>query len=198
VGGLHEVLEVIRGPVGALGGEGQHAVAAPVAPARKLGERHQLYRRHAELDQVVELFFDTGEGSLGGEGTDVQLVEHDLLPGASLSVLVSPNERSGIDHLARPVHVLGLTPGGGVWHLLFAVYAEAVARACPGFGGEGEGAVLFAGHRDRVLSEDEIHRCGGGRPQDESRPSVSEHLGAERHLVGSPQSASSSTVSRLR
>src|SRR5215212_11732535 len=80
-------------------------------------------------------------------------------------VLVLPHERSGIDHLACAVHVVGLASGGGVGHLLPAVDAETVACAGRGFGGEGEGTVLFAGHRYRVLFEDEIHRCGGGRPQ---------------------------------
>src|SRR5215218_11235385 len=136
VGVLHEVLEFIRGPVGAFRGERQYAVVAPVTTTRELGERHQLDSRDAKLDKVVELFLDTGEGSFGGKGADVQLVQDDLLPGASLPVLVPPSERSGIHDLARAVHAVGLASGGRVWNLLSAVDAETVARACPRFDGQ--------------------------------------------------------------
>src|SRR4051794_4097139 len=96
VGVLHEVLEFIRGPVGAFRGVRQYAVVAPVTTTRELGERHQLDRRDAKLDEVVEFFLYTSEGSFRGKGADVQLVQDDLLPGASLPVLVSPRESSGI------------------------------------------------------------------------------------------------------
>ena len=58
--------------------------------------------------------------------------------------------------------------------------------ARPGFGGRHEGAVF----------QDHIHCFGGGSPEGEVGLSVLQDFGTEGHPVATPQSASSSTVSR--
>ena len=195
--GLYEIFQILRGPVGALRGEWQHAIVAPVAPSRELRERHQLYRCHTEVHEIVELLLDPGECPLGSKGANVQLVEDDLLPLTSLPVLVPPDEGRGVHNPACAVHVIRLVAGGRIWHLLPTVYPVAVACASPGFCGEGEGPVLLTVHREGSIFEDEIYRFGGRCPEGEAGLSILQYLCAEGHIVA-PQSASSSTVSRLR
>ena len=96
------------------------------------------------------------------------------------------------------MHVVGLVTGDRVGHLLSTVYPVKVARALPGFGGEGKCAVLFAVHREGAIFEDEIYRFCGRCPQGEAGLSVLQDFGTEGNPVAAPQSASSSTVSRGR
>ena len=57
---LDQKLEVVGLAVAGFGCEQVGAVIAPVEAARRLRKRHQLDRRHAELDQRVELLGDAG------------------------------------------------------------------------------------------------------------------------------------------
>ena len=71
VSGVDQGLQVLRPAIGRLGGEGQHAVVAPAPAPREIGNRHQLERGHPEGGQVVEPGSAPGEGTLGGERSDV-------------------------------------------------------------------------------------------------------------------------------
>ena len=61
VRGVDEALQILGRAVGRVGRELQHAVVAPVAAAGKVGERHELDRRDAEIGEVVEPPLDAGE-----------------------------------------------------------------------------------------------------------------------------------------
>jgi hypothetical protein len=75
---VHEPLEILRRSIGRVGRERQHAVVTPVARAGKVRHGHDLERRHARAREVVELADGRGEGALGREGADVQLVDDRL------------------------------------------------------------------------------------------------------------------------
>src|SRR5690242_506659 len=78
---------------------------------------------------MVEPVDGGAEGALGREGADVQLIDDRLLPRAAAPVRIAPNMSSGVDHLARSMHVLGLVAGGRVGHALPAWEGETVRRA---------------------------------------------------------------------
>src|SRR4051812_44481840 len=69
------------------------------------------------------------EGALGREGADVQFIEDRLLPRAAAPIRIAPSMGSGVDHLARPMHVLGLVAGGRVGHAQPVREGETVASA---------------------------------------------------------------------
>ena len=108
MGGIDQGLEVLRPSVGRIGREKVDAVVAPIATAREIGDRHQLDRGDAELDEIVQLVDGRAERAFGRERPDVQLVDDRLLPGAAAPRPVAPLVGARIDHLARAMHVLRL------------------------------------------------------------------------------------------
>ena len=78
--GRDQALEIVRGPVARVGRERQHAVVAPVARARKIGDRHDFDRGHAESDQIVELLYCCDKGARRRESSDVKLIDYGLFP----------------------------------------------------------------------------------------------------------------------
>src|SRR3954470_1514156 len=78
---------------------------------------------------MVEPVDGGAEGALGREGADVQLIDDPLLPRAAAPIRIAPSMGSGVDHLARPMYVLGLVAGGRVGHAQPVRQHEAVARA---------------------------------------------------------------------
>src|SRR5690606_22142287 len=147
--GLDQMLEVLGTAVRGLRGEGQGAVVAPTTPARAFGYGHQLERRNAERDEMVELFLDCGVRARGRERADVQLVEHRLAPWTSAPVAVLPVELPRVNHLAGAVHVDGVEAGSRVRHAQRVVAErERVAVAGGGIGGyAGVEPVLLREHR---------------------------------------------------
>ncbi len=129
VGLLHQRLERRRRTVGAVRGERQHAVVAPAAASRKVRHRHQFHRRDAQVDQVVEPAPHAVEVAAGGEGTDVQFVDHRLVPGAPAPAGVLPVEGQRVDHQAGAVDVIRVAARGRVRHAQIAVDAVAVTAA---------------------------------------------------------------------
>src|SRR5258706_11580138 len=54
MGALNKLLEVLGTAVGAIGRKGIHTVVAPISPARKVGDRHQLQRCDSKISEVIE------------------------------------------------------------------------------------------------------------------------------------------------
>ena len=81
MGGVDEGLQVFRAAIGIGRREGQHAVIAPVPPAGKSGNRHDLDGSDAEIDQMVQLADGGAKRAFRCESADVQLVDDGLLPG---------------------------------------------------------------------------------------------------------------------
>ena len=95
---------------------------------------------------MVELAAQAIVGALLAERADMQLVQHRLVPRPARAspgaAMVAPR----IDHLARPVHVVGLEARDRVGHRLAVVEPEGVAAAGPrGGGGELEPAIRLCG-----------------------------------------------------
>ena len=123
VRGIDQRLEILRPAVGAVGRVKQHAVVAPVPAAGEIGDRHQLDRGEARVGDVVELVDGAAKRALLGERADMQLEKHAFVPrpadpAARLPVI------GWIDHLARPMHVVGLEARRRIGHLDLAVDAE--------------------------------------------------------------------------
>ena len=156
VRGLDEPLQVFRRAVGGVGREGQHAVVAPVAPAGKVGHRHQLDRGDAERREIGQARSRGGERSFGRERAHVQLVDHGLVPRPPAPSVVAPVVRLRVDDGAAAVHVVGVGSGGRVGRREAVGEAEPVAQGVPGGEGSGEGAAVE--HTPMPPSLHRLHR----------------------------------------
>ncbi len=105
---VDERLHFVGRAVRRVGREWQHPVVAPVAAAGEIGERHQLDRGDAELGQVLQPLGSGDEGAFGGEGADVELVDHGLGPRPAAPAGVAPRVGRRVDDFARGVHVVGI------------------------------------------------------------------------------------------
>ena len=136
---------------------------------------------------MVELRFHAAKRALRAERPDVQLVDHRLRPLAAFPGGILPLESSGIDDLARPMHVERVVARRGIGHQLAAVDAIAVAqRLRPRTVLELEPPAVPLRHRDELGSgggfEAQVHGARGGRPQPEPNE-VASYGGTERHIV---------------
>src|SRR6266404_696416 len=75
MGPLNKFLEVFGTAIGTIGCEGINTVVAPISPARKVGDGHQLQRCDSEVSEVIELFAYRRESPGGSEGSHVQFVD---------------------------------------------------------------------------------------------------------------------------
>jgi hypothetical protein len=105
--GVDQRLEIVGPAIGAVRGVKQDAVVAPVPASKEIGDRHQLDRGEACVGNTVELVDDAAKRAVFGECADMQLQEDALVPGPAFPVARLPVVGL-VDHLARPVHVLGL------------------------------------------------------------------------------------------
>ena len=124
---LDQRLQILGPAVGGSGRKELHAVIAPVAPPRKLRDRHQLDRGHAERDEIVEPRDRAGEIAALGERAEMQLVDDHLFPAPAAPAGIGPAIGAGIDDLAGAVHAVRLIARGGVG-VVAAVDAVAIAR----------------------------------------------------------------------
>ena len=108
VGGVDEGLELLGRAVAGVGREGQHTVVAPAAPAREVGQGHQLDGRHAERRQLGQALERRGEAARLGERADMQLVDDRLVPRPAAPAGVAPVVGRGVDDDARAMHVVGI------------------------------------------------------------------------------------------
>ena len=132
MGGLNELFEILRPAVCAIGSEWKDAIVTPVAPARKIGHRHQFDCRYSEFRQVVEPTAHSRERPARCEGAHMELIDDCVFPAAAMPGLVLPVERRGIDHFAGAVHVLWLEAGSWVGDRLCIVDLKMVTVPGPG------------------------------------------------------------------
>ena len=132
VGGVDEALQSVRTAVGLVHRVQRDPVVPPPAAARKGCHRHDLDDVHPEFGDMIEMLDGGVEGALGGEGADVQLVDHGALELLSGPVAVGPGEGRGVDEFAGGVHAVGLPAAARIGHRLAAVEAEGVASIADG------------------------------------------------------------------
>ena len=188
VAGLDERLERSGTAVSALGCEGEHAVVTPAPASRKITERHELDGGDSESGQVIEARRRGVERPLGREGSDVELVENQLLPRAPPPSAVGPLEGLRIDHLARPVDVVRLKARGRVGHETLAVDAVAIpAAGTPVRHLDADPALGISLDRNgRTVVEAELDTAGGGRPEREPHAALGQNFGTEGHRMPRP------------
>ena len=156
VRGVDQRLQLVGRPVGRIRRERQHAVVAPVAPAEKIIDRHQLDCGDAEGSQTRQVARNAAEPA---ERPTMQLVEHRLRPWSAAPMAVAPLVGTGIDHDTAVVHVAGLRPGGRIGHALPAREHIVVARSGATRRFHLEPAVALLLHRNRLRTFD----CDGDR-----------------------------------
>ncbi len=105
MGGIDQLLQIVRRPVSRIRSVRQHAIVAPVALAGKIVDRHQLDRRHPQFLQTRQIVPHAAKAA-GGSG--MHLVQHDLGPGAPPPVGIFPLESAGLNN-AGVVDVRRLT-----------------------------------------------------------------------------------------
>ena len=144
VAGFDEVAQLFRAAVGALDGEDVGRVVTPRVVPGELHERHELDGVDAQVDEVVDLRLDVGQ--VGGlvvvrilveEGSDVHLVDDELVQGRGSEVVTLPVVGAGIgdDAIAdRARHVAGVRVDAGD-HLVTVDEDETVLVAHRGTGG---------------------------------------------------------------
>ena len=184
--------QVIRAAIGAVGRVEQDAVVAPVAPAREVGDRHQLDRGDAGIDDVVEPLDRGPKRAARRERADVKLQDHRVLPWPATPCARAPFVAAVVDDLARPVHVLRLKMRGRIRHLDLAVDAVLVERA----GAQARDRGLEPALRQRLQRmravEHELDALGRRRPKAEGYP-VLMQLGAKAGAGGHVVPANAST-----
>ena len=122
-------LEIVGPAIGAVGRVPQHAVIAPVARAGEIRQRHQFQRGDAGLCEMIEPVDHGAIGAFLGEGADMGLEDHGLLPRPPAPVRGAPWIGLVIDHLARAEDVFGLKGRRRIGHVDLVIDAEFVARA---------------------------------------------------------------------
>jgi hypothetical protein len=71
VAGIHQPFQALGSAIGVLHSKRVDAIITPVSGSRKLGNRHELNGRDAEVFQLIETCNDSLEGPLWGEETYV-------------------------------------------------------------------------------------------------------------------------------
>ncbi len=106
--GVDEALEAVGAAVVIVHGEQGDAVVAPAIFAGKLDDGHQLDMGDAQFKEIVEPFDRGVEGSRGGEGADVHLVDDGAGERRPLPALVAPRECFVVVEPRRAVNSMGL------------------------------------------------------------------------------------------
>ena len=104
---IHEAAQVVGRSVRARRREETDAVVPPIARPRKVGDRHQLDDRHAEVGEIRKLPGHAGERAGTRECTDVQLVDDGVAKRDAAPRLVRPRESPRVDDRRRPVDACG-------------------------------------------------------------------------------------------
>src|SRR5215831_6177907 len=103
------------------------AIVAPVARARKLGNRHQLQRRHSQVAQRREAGNDGLKGASGCEGSHMEFVKHQVSPLYTRPGLVRPCKMRWPQHGGGAMHAVWLPARHRIRTLWPAVEAIRVA-----------------------------------------------------------------------
>ncbi len=126
----------------------EHTVISPAVSAGKGVHRHQLDEVDPEIDQVVQLLDGGVKCARGGEGADMQLVDHRAGHGATGPGVVGPGGRGGVPQLGAGMHPIGLAGRSGVGqHLGVIVEQKSVAGSWRSLDRGVPPAVVGAPHR---------------------------------------------------
>ena len=190
VHGFDQTLQIVGSAVARIGREGEHAVVAPVATPRKIGDRHQLDRGHAEIRQIGQALDRRAKGTSGRESADVQLVDDRLVPRPAGPVAIVPFEHRGIDHFARAVRIVGIRARRRVGYFETIVDAIAIAAAGPcGRRDDLEKAAFGPRHRKPLgrsalrSLEDQIDAARRRSPEAKAHTAIGAHFRTEGHRV---------------
>ena len=104
----------------------QGAVIPPIAFAAELRQRHQFYGGDAHLRQTRQLF---SHFAIAAQHPDMQLIDHCLMPGPALPLIVLPWVIVGVDDHAVTVEPAVLRARSRVRHLKLAIDAVAITSA---------------------------------------------------------------------
>jgi hypothetical protein len=183
VAGIDQALEAQRPTVRVLRRSDVRPVVAPVAAAGELRNRQQSDDGDPEVAQCVESRNDRFEGSLVGEGADVQLVDDVVLERDAAPPAVMPLEVLR-HHFRRTVRPVRLQARGGIGPLV-ALDDEEIARTRAGID---DAFVIPAGVlrqcRAPILRRNdmELHAVGVRRPDPELAAVGRHEMGAQtRH-----------------
>ena len=108
------------------------AVVAPAEAAGKVGDGHHLDDRDAEIGERLQLGGRRAPGAFGGEGADVQLVDHLPICRDAGPVVIGPSECRGVDDRRRSVRTIRLIAGHRIGTEQRAVQPQPIAVASPG------------------------------------------------------------------
>src|SRR5690606_27863358 len=155
---------------GALRREGEDTVVAPVALARVLTQRHQLYGGHT---QFLELGQALADAIVAPHRGGVQLIDDGLVPGPAAPVVVAPDEGARIVHAAGAIDPLRLIAGRRVGYrnpvvdqkLIMGSRPAQHPRAVPAL-------ILMMKAVNAAVPQADRHAAGVGRPQREDRAAV--------------------------
>src|SRR5450755_945153 len=182
------MFEIFGPAVGAIGGEGENAVIAPVAPPGEVGDRHQLHSGDPQIRKIVEPCLNARESTRCCKGSDMQFVNYGFFPPAAFPRIILPIEAIGIDDFAEPMYVVWLKAGGWIWNLLRAVDPEMVLNTRPRrVGDEFKPTGLTFAQRKMQRSGRSGKAnfnltCRGG-PQAKAHAPIFTALGAEGHFM---------------
>ena len=112
---IHEALQRRRPTVRRVHGVQQHPVVAPVASPGEGLHRHQLHAADPEVGELGQPIGCRIEGTVLGEGPDVQLVEDELLGPDPGPAPIGPPELVRVEDGRGPVHVAHLCPRRRIW-----------------------------------------------------------------------------------
>ena len=173
VAGVDQSHQSVRAAVGFVHRVPQHPVVAPAVGSVERVDRHEFDEVDPEVHQVVQSFDGRVEGALGGEGADVQFVDHRALdrasrplrrrstsprPGSTAAIARAPRQAGGPieDRAARPDRRRGVV-----------VEDEAVAGAGPAFHLGPPPPVGVAGHLMQHAVDVQAHHVGQRCPDRE-------------------------------
>src|SRR5581483_1679960 len=182
---VDEALQPLGPPVRVVRSEREHAVVAPPAPPGELGQRHELHRRRAQLDEVVEPGHHAVEGPWAAERPHVELVEDRRREGRGAPPRVVPGERRVVHGTRRPLGPVRLPRRPGVGERCAAIEAEAVVRGRLGAAHvDLEPPAAGGAHRGPVPGEVELDGACPGRPHPPGR-----HASLTSRPTGNPSSS---------
>ena len=114
MGALNQFFEIVGSAVNTVGSEWEDAVVAPITPAGKVGNWHQLHGGDSQIVEIVEPFAHCGKSSGRRESSDMQFIDHRFFPSAATPGVIVPLESFRVDHFAGAMDVSRLKPGGWV------------------------------------------------------------------------------------
>jgi hypothetical protein len=158
---VDERTQVVGRAIETGGREQADPVISPAESARKIIHWHHLDQGDPDLAQERELLSRSLPGTLGGEGSNMHLVDGLSFNSDTRPTGVGPGVAVQFSHLGRTMRPLRLAARGWIWAQLLAIEPEAIAGAHDGFR-------MYAGEISPWLTEKQVflpvfkHYCDGG------------------------------------